>query len=480
VRQTFSPGRGDACKRAACCACVALFVAAVSAALASPARGADETAPPAPPPVLKIASSATIAPDVPDTAAVADVSTPADETAVPADLDAPVIAAETPANQDGWVEVPAKPSTSHRVPKVIPVRARLHARPATTTAPAAVTQRHAVQYHPRPRQYHHRATSVRPTGRTSSLLASSQPARRGLSRAADEPASGLQSGDDICASEPSICPDVCSDDSIQNSLQNVAEIVRCIVNSALDEIGNSEDGSAPDSGLATPAPPAPAAEPDTSGQYQCEDLRYHDPACDSAPPAGSSATPPTSTPTPDAAPVAPPSGITPSPPAPSGAAPSSAGAPPVGAATPSNVDDGWELVHEPREQQPVTHVIAAAPRVRSTPVLETTHARVRHVRVSARPAVHTRAPAPAPATEGRPHVALARPAVGSSGSETGESPLRTAVALLALASLAMVLLAVARAYGGGTAVALRTRLGSKGLSAARRRRGDGERIRYRG
>jgi hypothetical protein len=48
--------------------------------------------------------------------------------------------------------------------------------------------------------------------------------------------------------------------------------------------------------------------------------------------------------------------------------------------------------------------------------------------------------------------------------------------LLALASLSLALLAVARAYGGGPAVALRTRLGSKGLSAARRVRG----IRYRG
>jgi hypothetical protein len=82
---------------------------------------------------------------------------------------------------------------------------------------------------------------------------------------------------------------------------------------------------------------------------------------------------------------------------------------------------------------------------------------------------------------GHPRAALATAAGPSSGSDTGERPLRTAVALLALASLALALLAVARAYGGGTAVALRTRLGSKGLSATRRRRGDDERgIRYRG
>jgi len=152
---------------------------------------------------------------------------------------------------------------------------------------------------------------------------------------------------------------------------------------------------------------------------------------------------------------------------------------PVGVAAPSNPDDGWELVHESRAPKPVSHLSAAAPRVRSTRVLQSAPARVHHVRLPAHPMVHP--PKLSPASEGRHRVALA-PAVGaSSGSNDGEWPLRTTAALLALASLALALAALAKVYGGGTAVALRARLGSKGLSAARRRRPDDERgIRYRG
>jgi hypothetical protein len=470
----FRQGRSDTCKRAACCTGIALFVTAVSAALASPARGADETVPPASATVLKIANSATIAPDVPDTADAADVSTPADEPVVPADVNSPVVTAETPANQDGWVEV--KPSPPRRVAKVISVRVRVvahsHAWRAPSTTHAAVTHRRTVQYHAPSRQYHRRGTKEGVPARTSSSVAWAQ---RALSRAKDEPSGGQQSGDGICPSEPSICPDVCSDDSTQNSLQNVAEIVRCIVNSALAEIGNTEAGSAPDSGVATPAPPAPSGEPDTGGQYQCEDVRYHDPACESAPPGDSPAAPPTSAPTPDAAPVEPPSGTTVVPPA------SGSAAAPVGVATPSNPDGGWELVNEQPEQRPVAHVIAAAPRVRPTRVLQTTHTTgVTHVRPPSRVAVHTRRQSPSP--EERPRVVALGPAAGaSSSSDTGEWPLPTTVVLLALASIVLALGALAKVYGGGTAVGLRTRLSSKGLSAAHRRRPDDERgIRYRG
>jgi hypothetical protein len=415
--------------------------------------------------VLKIANSATIAPDVPETPVDADAPTPADETAVPADVDTPDVPAETPANQDGWVEV--KPSTSHPAPTVISVRSAV---PAHVQVRRAAVPRHEVQYQASPRQYHRRSTKVRPAAHTSSLHAPSQPARSALSRSAHEPATGGQSGDDICTTEPPICPDVCSDDSPQNSVQNVAEIVRCIVNSALGEIGNGEAGSAPDSGVVTPVP---LPEPDASGQYQCEDLRYHHPACDSQAPAGSPAAPPTSTPTPDAAPVAPPSGTTVTPTAPG------ADSAPVGVAAPSNPDDGWELVHESRAPKPLSHVTAAAPLVRSTRVLQSAPARVHHVRVPTHPMVHP--PKLSPTSEGRHRVALAPSAGASSGSKGAEWPLRTTVALLALASIALALAALAKVYGGGTAVALRTRLGSKGLSSARRRRPDDERgIRYRG
>jgi hypothetical protein len=128
----------------------------------------------------------------------------------------------------------------------------------------------------------------------------------------------------------------------------------------------------------------------------------------------------------------------------------------------------------------VTHAIVTAPGGPATRVLEErTHVSVHHVRAPAHRAVQPQTPSPV--LNGHPRAALATAAGPSSGSDTGERPLRTAVALLALASLALALLAVARAYGGGTAVALRTRLGSKGLSATRRRRGDDERgIRYRG
>jgi hypothetical protein len=85
-----------------------------------------------------------------------------------------------------------------------------------------------------------------------------------------------------------------------------------------------------------------------------------------------------------------------------------------------------------------------------------------------------------PALRGGHHVALATAASPSAPSDSDAWPLRTMIALLALASLALSLAAVAKENGGGVAASVRARLGSRGLSrrgvsAANRKRG----IRYR-
>jgi hypothetical protein len=86
----------------------------------------------------------------------------------------------------------------------------------------------------------------------------------------------------------------------------------------------------------------------------------------------------------------------------------------------------------------------------------------------------------APAARGGHYAALATAAGASGAADSDAWPLRTMIALLALASLALTLAAVAKENGGGAAASVRARLGSRGLSrrggsAANRTRG----IRYR-
>jgi hypothetical protein len=86
----------------------------------------------------------------------------------------------------------------------------------------------------------------------------------------------------------------------------------------------------------------------------------------------------------------------------------------------------------------------------------------------------------APAPRGGHYAALATAMRASAPADPDAWPLPTMIALLALASLALSLAAVAKENGGGVAASVRARLGSRGLSrrgvsAANRKRG----IRYR-
>jgi hypothetical protein len=450
---------------------VLLSVALVAAAFAPHAHAADDPGPPpSPPAALVFASTASIAPDVPETSGVADAATPVDELAVPSDLPAPVTVAvaKKPANSAGWVEVRAAPL--QRASRVIPARTTAVPSASTPAAPhathRAAVKRRVPQYHGRPAQYHRPDVTTRPSESTRALLVPTSRHDGALMSADAEPSDGSQDPGDPCTSEPPICPDLCGDIPVQNSLQNVAEIVRCIVNAVTQEIG---------------AQVPPAAPGDTSdGQYHCDDPQYQGPPCEQTPPAATPAAPPADTPAPDAAPATTPtptSGSTAGPSAPVGATPAGPSTTHGGGADTSKADDGWQLVRAAPHRPAASHAVVAAISVPPATRPEVAHARVAVSRVhrAAHPARRL-----APAARGGHHAALATAARASAPGDSDAWPLRTMIILLALATLALTLAAVAKVNGAGAAASVRARLGSRGLSrgggpAANRKRG----IRYR-
>ena len=276
-----------------------------------------------------------------------------------------------------------------------------------------------------------------------------------------------------------MCPGVCGDIPVQNSLQNVAEILRCIVNPVTQEIGDGDNGSLPASGAQVPPPVAG----DTSdGQYHCDDPQYQGPPCEQSPTAATPTAPPAATPAPDAAPTATPtptSGSTTGPSGPAGATSPGPSTARGAAADTSNADDGWQLVHPAPSRPYAGHALIAVARVPATARHEVAPARiVVAVPRSQKPGhpAHRFVPAP----RGGHHVALATAASALAPSDSDAWPLRTMFALLALASLALALAAVAKVNGSVAAASVLARVASRGLSrggvaAARRKRG----IRYR-
>jgi hypothetical protein len=483
VRQGRREGEANGLRRTG----VLLSVALVAAAFVPHAHAADDSgSPSSPPAALVFASTASIAPEVPETAGETDAATPVDESAAPSDPPAApvtITVAKKPANNEGWVEVRAV--LSRRAPSVIPTRraAVRYARPPVTppAVQRAAAERRVPQYHRRPAQYHAAARSVGPSQPTRALLVPMHRHDGELTSADEAPSDGSQDPGDTCPSEPSICPDLCGDVLAQNSLQNIAEIVRCIVNAVTQEIGSGDNGSLPDSGAQVPAPVAG----DTSdGQYHCDDPQYQCPPCEQSTTAATPAAPPAGTPAPDAAPTATPtttptSGSTTGPSAPAGA--TSPGPSPTrgAAADTSNAEDGWQLVHAAPQRPPARHTVLAAASVPATSPHEVVQARV-VAAVPRSPKAEHPARRLVPGLRGGHQVALATAASASAPSDSDAWPLRTMIALLALASLGLALAAVAKVNGGVAAASVRARLGSKALSrgagfAAKRKRG----VRYR-
>jgi hypothetical protein len=462
---------------------VLLSVALVAAAFAPQAHAADDSGPPtSPPAALVFAKTASIASDVPETSGVADPGTPVEEPAVPSDLPAvpvTVTVVKKPANDAGWVEV--RPVPSHRASRVIPVRTATVPRASTPATPpatqSAAVKRRVPQYHRRPAQYHRAAVNMRPSESTRALPIPMDRHDGALMSADDPPSDGPQDTGDTCTSEPPICPDLCGDFPVQNSLQNIAEIVRCIVNAATQEIG---------------AQVPPAAPGDTSdGQYHCDDPQYQGPPCEPTATSATPAAPPADTPAPDAAPATTPtptSGSTAGPSAPVGATPSGPSTTHGGGADTSKADDGWQLVRAAPHRPAANHAMlppASVPATSPHGVPATSpHGVVARARVAAAaPRIQKRehpARAVVRAPRGARSAALATAARASAPGDSDAWPLRTMIILLALATLALTLAAVAKVNGAGAAASVRARLGSRGLSrgggsAANRKRG----IRYR-
>jgi hypothetical protein len=462
---------------------VLLSVALVAAAFAHQARAADDSVPPpSPPSALVFASTASIAPDVPETSGITDAATPVDASALPSDPPAAPVTvpvAKKPAKDAGWVEV--RP-VSHRASSVIPAPSAVVPHASTPATPPAThhaaVKRRVPQYHRRPGQYHGADRAAGPAQPTRVLLVPMPRPDGALVSAEEAPSDDSPDPDGTCTSAPPICPDLCGDVPVQNSLQNIAEIVRCIVNGATQEIASGDNGSLPDSGPQLP----PEATGDTSdGQYHCDDPQYQGPPCEQSPTAATPAAPPAETPAPDAAPTATPtptSGPTTGPSVPTGATSSGPSTTHGGADQPST-DDGWQLVRAAPHRPPARHAVLAAARVPATSPHEVAEARVAIAVPRSR---KTEQPERgfAPASRGGHYAALATATRASGPADSDAWPLRTVIALLAFASLALCLAAVAKENGGGAAASVRARLGSRGLSrrggsAANRKRG----VRYR-
>jgi hypothetical protein len=426
--------------------------------------------------VLAFTSTASIAPDVPEMSDVPNADAPVAESPVPTaspTTSVAVAATKKPANAGGWVEV--RLALSHHTASVIPQRSAAvpyASMPATPPAThRAAVKRRVPQYHRRPVQYHGADVTVGRSEPTRALLV---PMHRddGVLRSADEaPPDGPQVAGDACLSEPPICPDLCGDVPFQNSLQNVAEIVRCIVNATVQEIGSGDTGSPPDFGAQVPAP----APGDTSaGQYQ-------GPPCEQGSTTATPAAPPAGSPAPDAAPTAiptPASGSTTGPSAPVAA--TSSGPPPTkgGAGETSNADDGWQLVRAARRRPPASRAVVAAASVSANGTHEVAQARVatsHRTHKAAHPARKL-----VPGLQGDHHAALATASRASEPGDPDAWPLRTMIALLVFASLAFALAAVAKVTGAGAAASVAARLGSRSLSRGGSSRANRKRgIRYR-
>jgi hypothetical protein len=419
-----------------------LVVAAGAAVLATPAHAEGD--PPAP------VSAATLTP--PDSAVPAPV--PPEVPVATADL-APVAetGAAVPAEAlaqaaESIREQRAAAMETVRNPVISP-RNRPSVRPSASAAENVVsrarTTTSAGQYHAPRTQYHEpRRAAPAAGGRAQPRSAHSSSIERAIQRM-----KRLQKAGRICPQNLAGCDPVCPSDSAANATNIEFRIAYC-----------PSTAVAPPDDTTCGAPNLPGDPVDTETQGDTADSNG-DIACGGEPsrPASSTGSPETAPPAPDAPPVQ----TT----GPASAPPPTRSAPSARARTEISV-----RVAAARPAAPVRVAVAASvPSNDVVPVRPSVHRRhaVQPSRPSPRRAARSQVPLQterASSLADRPTAAIVRSAARSGTSD--DSVRRSFLMLAALALLALLLATASTASNaGGRLVAIRARLGSKGLSSRR-------------
>jgi hypothetical protein len=468
---------------------LAVGVSATAAAmvLSAPARADDTQAQPTWVPIPAAGKSAVILPDQPDDAGAAPVPAPAAQPpAEPPATDSALVVrvvqevqkrAAKAVDQAILPEIRPQPA-AHPVAvheRVISPRVRTEAGRATRRASRPVRKAFSGWYRGHPARYH---TPVAQAVNGARELRG-PPLLPGATARLPDRAERPSDGGPICVQGGAICVDSCSLNDLENALQNGDWIVSCIPLPSPPDLG----------AVGQPTPPGTSSGTSPQPQYQCNDPQYHDVCCELALelPAPTPVecqdvvSAPVETAADDALPVPPES----TQPLTGASAPAvgSSGAPgpdvvrpPAPAPSPqaaANAQDGWELA--PTQLPRSSGVVAAAVK----PLRAVTAIRVP---ATAKPTpkpqlvpVHAGPVRPTPPQRAR----SAAPAPRAASPTTKES-VSLLVWFFAVAALVLVaaLASAAGVDGAAAAVtALRSRLGSKGLSRTRRRTRGG--IRYR-
>lgn len=482
-----------AIRRSALALALGLSAASGAMALASPARAEDAPSPPVSLPIPAAGMSALIVPDDPADTVATPVSVPPEQSP---DTESAVVTAVVAAVQKNAANPAVSALVQHPAAHAVTADAHLiapRARPEPSHAARPV--RRAVPtvrfgwYQVRAARYHGDVGKVAAGAharRAPPAHASPSTGPRDLGdRVVSNPERPSKDGQ-ICVQDTSICGDSCSLNQLENALQNGNWIVSCILLPSLPNTG--------DLGQPTPPPTTPSTGPQP--QYQCGDPRYHDACCELAvelplpvpPDCADLVSVPASgidegvISVPSAPSLQPAAAPPPAPAAPAVGSPAAPGPdvvrPPTAAAGAApRSQDGWELAGPNATSVNRVAPAASVPRA----ARETPSVRIRataKVKTTAKKThVHSSPPRSAAPREDRsavPAPSAPTPAAAKPGSLLGWFLLVAGLVLLAA-------LATASGLDGAAAAglaAVRSRLGSKGLSAQRWRRAR-RGIRYR-
>jgi hypothetical protein len=469
---------------------VGLSAATAALAFASTARAEDVPSPPSSVPIPAAGMSALILTDAPDDTNTTQVPVPTEESPAP---EAAVVIQIVEEVQKKAVNdaVSALARQSRALPAAHPVAVhapvispRAQSEPSHAIQAARPVQRTARKvrfgwYQVRSVRYH--GDRLRHRGPPAHASPSTGPHRFG-DRAASFP-EGPSNDGQICLPDSSICVGSCSVNQLENALQNGDWILPCILLPSLPDTSNAGQPTTPGS---EPTPPEPSASTGPEPQYQCSDAQYHEVCCElalelspavpldcadviSVPVSGTDDgfIPVASAPTTQAST---------GPAAPAGAGSTDAGRPPALPATAPFTETLWEHLSAP----PLRSSGASGVEAPREPVLELAEARPGSAPTapSKGARAHVSPPRSTPPRDDR-SAAPAHDAPSAKAAGTGSllGWFLVVAGLVMLAALASVSGLEGALAGAMTAV--RSHLGSKGLSGRRSRRARRGGIRYR-
>jgi hypothetical protein len=486
---------------------LAVGLSAASAAMVFASPGRAEDAPSLPPssvPIPAAGMSALIVPDQPDDAATAPMPPPAAEPPPEPSATAEAVVAqvtqeaqEVAANagnrtlvRDTRPRFVAHPVAVHV--RVVSPRARIE--PARATRRAArpvhrsIRESHAAWYRVRGAQYQ---GHVAPTGDAARGRRAPPPnstASTGPRSSLDRLASAVEpprNGRSICLPDGSICVESCPPNQLDNLLQNGDWIASCILLPSPSDNGDVGQVTTPGS---EPIPPATQSPATPEPQYQCVAPQYHDVCCALAtamelpPPAdcGEVFSPPVSETvdtTSAAAPVtsAPSSQAPTGSPGPPGAGTTDVARPPTLSETAPLTENLWDRLTAP----PPRSSAALGAGVPRKPVRELAEARPLAAPKATSHRARVQVSPPRPTARREHRSAAPAPRAPTAAAPKGGSLLGWFLVVAGLVMLAALASAAGLDGAAAAGSAVRSRLGSRGLSGRRSRRSRRGGIRYR-